>query len=153
MIVTDAKEKRKEWGQTDPGASGAFSPITSIIPRDHPILALTRRRYAVDLDHDIVVAAVTSEVEGDPDPTTSAIFAANQAIFSNNAQQKYKQGDLQYYKCAKQNKFIMRDLHKYFRSTGDMYTYYREPVICNDNEHVTPGVKEDKEAFEAVCDW
>jgi hypothetical protein len=33
-----------------------------------------------------------------------------------------------------------------------MYTYYREPVVCNDNEHVTPGVKEDKEAFEAVCD-
>jgi hypothetical protein len=26
-----------------------------------------------------------------------------------------------------------------------MYTYYREPVVCNDNEHVTPGVKEDKE--------
>jgi hypothetical protein len=39
----------------------------------------------------MVVAAVTSEVEGDPDPTTSAIFVANQAIFSSNAQQKSKQ--------------------------------------------------------------
>jgi hypothetical protein len=91
MIVTDAKEKKKERGQTDLGAPGAVRPITAITPHDHPILAVTRRRDAADLDQDMVVAAVTSEVEGEPDPTTSAIFVANQAIFSSNAQQKSKQ--------------------------------------------------------------
>ena len=86
--MTDVKEKKK--GQTDQSASGAVRPITVIILHDHPILVLTRRRGTADLDQDMVVAVVTSEVEGDRDPTTSAIFVANQAIFSSNAQQKSK---------------------------------------------------------------
>jgi hypothetical protein len=81
MIVTDAKEKTKERGQTDLGTPGAVRPITAITIHDHPILALTRRRDAADLDQDMVVAAVTSEVEGELDPTTSAIFVATRPFF------------------------------------------------------------------------